>query len=509
MKIKQGISLIVLVITIIVMLILAGAIILTLNNSGIIDRASNAVEETNLATIKELTQMAWADAYASGERTAEGLKAAVDKALADNKVDTSKYVIKVTTKGVEVVSKLYKDPALNHSGVIPAGATYTTGRVWDEEEWMWIDTNATTYTEGDTFPETVSTGDLYKYGDYKYLYNGYFCDGEYDEIDENQNGWNVCAIDKNKTTYGEILESINNKPLVSVVYAFASCKSMTTAPTIPNSVTNMEYAFYYCEALTTAPAIPNSVTNMNTAFSNCKSLTIAPIIPSGVTTLSNTFEYCQALTVIPILPEGVIDIDYVFFGCKSLKTYPGSEEGDGELSNYIIPSTVESMHGAFLTCESLVVAPNLSKAVKVTSLGQTFEGCTSLTTAPDLSKLENLNNLTWTFWRNTNMKTYIGSKDEDGDFSNYIIPNTVESMNCTFRACSSITNAPVIHEKVTTLSQLFMDCTSLGGVVTIHANPTGTYYGCFYGTTKPITLTGNSTMLQEIAGTATNVTVQQ
>ena len=105
MKEKQGISLIVLVITIIVMTILAGAIILTLNNSGLIERASNAVEETNLATVKELTQMAWAEAYASGERTEEGLKAAVDKALEDNKVDTIKYEIEVTTSGVTVELK--------------------------------------------------------------------------------------------------------------------------------------------------------------------------------------------------------------------------------------------------------------------------------------------------------------------------------------------------------------------------------------------------------------------
>ena len=105
MQKRTGISLIVLVITIIVMIILAGAIILTLNNSGIIDRASNAVEETNLATVKELTQMAWAEAYAGGERTEEGLKEAVDKVLSDNKVDTTKYVIEVTTKGVTVALK--------------------------------------------------------------------------------------------------------------------------------------------------------------------------------------------------------------------------------------------------------------------------------------------------------------------------------------------------------------------------------------------------------------------
>ncbi len=109
MKTKQGISLIVLVITIIVMVILAGAIVLTLNNSGIIDKASEAVDNTNYATIKELTQMAWAEAYANGAKTQQEFQDAVDKALEDNKVDTDKYGIIVTTNGVEVANGWIQD----------------------------------------------------------------------------------------------------------------------------------------------------------------------------------------------------------------------------------------------------------------------------------------------------------------------------------------------------------------------------------------------------------------
>lgn len=102
MKTKQGISLIVLVITVVVMVILTGAIVLSLNNIGIIEKTTDAVEQSNLATVKELTQMAWLDAYASGERTEEGLNDAVVKTLEDNKVDVSKYIIKVTRGGVKV-----------------------------------------------------------------------------------------------------------------------------------------------------------------------------------------------------------------------------------------------------------------------------------------------------------------------------------------------------------------------------------------------------------------------
>lgn len=52
-KNKSRISLIVLVITMIVMIKLAAAIILSLSNSGIIGKANSAVQANNVAQIKE------------------------------------------------------------------------------------------------------------------------------------------------------------------------------------------------------------------------------------------------------------------------------------------------------------------------------------------------------------------------------------------------------------------------------------------------------------------------
>ncbi|MBQ8044423.1 MAG: type II secretion system protein [Clostridia bacterium] len=102
---KQGVSLIVLVITIIVMIILAGTIILSLNNSGIIDKAQEAVDKTNEAQLKQIVQVGWAEAYASGARTEEELKAGVDAVIEKNKLDVSNYDIVVTTSGVTVTRK--------------------------------------------------------------------------------------------------------------------------------------------------------------------------------------------------------------------------------------------------------------------------------------------------------------------------------------------------------------------------------------------------------------------
>lgn len=58
---KRGISLIVLVITIIVMIILAATIIISLNNTGIIDNASMAKDMTDEKTIDEMVQVTWLD----------------------------------------------------------------------------------------------------------------------------------------------------------------------------------------------------------------------------------------------------------------------------------------------------------------------------------------------------------------------------------------------------------------------------------------------------------------
>ena len=52
-KIKKGISLIVLVITIIIMIILASAIIISLNDSGVIDNANKAKYDTLTAHEKQ------------------------------------------------------------------------------------------------------------------------------------------------------------------------------------------------------------------------------------------------------------------------------------------------------------------------------------------------------------------------------------------------------------------------------------------------------------------------
>ncbi|MBR6689008.1 MAG: hypothetical protein IKL68_03215 [Clostridia bacterium] len=106
MQKKKGISLIVLVITIIVMVILAASVVITLNNTNIINQASDAVNKTDIKQVEQIASIAWADAYAAGEREVAKLQEAVDKVITDNKIDKDKYVIEVTNKGVAVSIKI-------------------------------------------------------------------------------------------------------------------------------------------------------------------------------------------------------------------------------------------------------------------------------------------------------------------------------------------------------------------------------------------------------------------
>ncbi|MBQ8042782.1 MAG: hypothetical protein IJ272_01360 [Clostridia bacterium] len=60
---KVGMSLITLVITVIVMIIVASVTIMSLNNTGIIEKAESAVEDMNLKNIQQLANMAYANIY--------------------------------------------------------------------------------------------------------------------------------------------------------------------------------------------------------------------------------------------------------------------------------------------------------------------------------------------------------------------------------------------------------------------------------------------------------------
>ena len=200
----------------------------------------------------------------------------------------------------------------SHDSSIPAGAYYgnTIDMVIYEE-----------------MPPAPKLGDVYVYGDYLYMYMYVSSDGE--------EGWHVALAtretdlpkyipdypftDKTKTSYGEILTSINNEPIKSVGWLFQYCENLQYSPTLPSTVVDIEYTYDGCKSLKEAPQIPNSVESMYYTFRDCISLTVAPRLPSSLVSMPSCFEGCINLVTPP--PEIPSNVDYIhsaFLGCAKL-----------------------------------------------------------------------------------------------------------------------------------------------------------------------------------------------
>ena len=126
------------------------------------------------------------------------------------------------------------------------------------------------------------------------------------------------------------------------IYAFESCKGLTSV-VIGNNVKYIgNYAFQECSSLTSV-TIPNSVISIGFfAFYNCNSLTSVTIPDSLTSISSNVFSGCSGLTSVTI-GNSVSSIgSYAFWGCSSL-------------TSVIIPNSVTTIdEWAFSSCRSLI-----------------------------------------------------------------------------------------------------------------------------------------------------------
>ena len=269
------------------------------------------------------------------------------------------------------------------------------------------------------FPLKAANGDTYVDEDYAYTWSV---------------NWAVVVRDKTKVSYGQIRSYICDRDITSLYMTFKDCTNMTEAPAIPDSVTNMSSTFLGCKQLTAAPTIPNSVTDMGSTFNNCSNLTVAPAIPAGVTNIHMTFYFC-----------------------RSLKSYVGSTDADGDFSGYRLPNGASNMYRTFYSCEQLVIAPIIPN--NVTKMEETFAFCSKLSVAPAIPN--SVTTARSTFTNCGSLKSYIGSTDPDGDFSNYKISNNATDMGYTFSACRQIVIPPVIPNSVTTMTQTFSGCSKL------------------------------------------------
>ena len=253
MKKNKGITLIALIITIIIMIILVAVSVSILINSGLIGKAKEGADKTKTA-------------YEQEQRIGENITI---NGVVYNSID--EYIATLDNGNneinwVEVLATAQKHPDQQNSEAIGIG---TDGNPVNLDLWTYcvINTNEIMMSGGGT-------------GVWGYS-NSNIIDGkiqgtvpQYIKVDGENEFYVVTSM--NGTFYG--------------------CKSLTTAPKIPDTVTDMYQAFANCTSLTTAPALPSSVTNLSYTFYECSSLTEAPEIPNSVTNMYITFSGCSSLT---------------------------------------------------------------------------------------------------------------------------------------------------------------------------------------------------------------------
>lgn len=379
---------------------------------------------------------------------------------------------------------------------VPDGCTY-------------IMADGTELKSGEAMPKNCTNGDKFITEAYTYVFGREYGEGEFFDNDGNFlgvgvgfintgiDGWSVIVKDKAQNSYPALQDEINGELLVSLQNAFNSCKNMTQAPVIPDSVTNLSETFSDCYSLAVTPAIPEGVTRMFSTFSGCAALKTAPILPNTVTSLSCTFAGCTSLKSAPKIPSSVLYMDHAFMGCTSVTRAPELPDGIRDLCATFqgsglqiapeIPAKVTNLGYAFAGT-AITTAPQIP--VGVTNMNNTFADCTFLTEAPVIP--ETVTEMYCTFSGCTSLITAPE------------IPSGVTSIRETFRDCTVLTTAPTIPETVTDMYSTFSGCTALIGKIEINATLSDGLLYCFEGTVKPIVLTGSCDNLAELAATAEN-----
>ena len=263
---EKGITLIALIVTIIVLLILAMVSVNLILRDNLILKAQSAKEEYELAAQKEAI------------------------ALNEFETEVNKHIPSKNNGGEGDDNLEGNEPGITeviHSGTIPEGAVYTTA-------------SGDIYNAGENFPATVQDGDIYTYEDYEYRYNYSY---NYSWVKNSNiasltgitlsNGWGVRVLDTTKSSYKEIINSINGTQIVSMCSTFFNCTSMENAPSIPETVEMMSSTFNACSSLKKAPVIPSGVTNISYAFASNIELAGEVVINANPTIVTDCFNNTQ------------------------------------------------------------------------------------------------------------------------------------------------------------------------------------------------------------------------
>lgn len=377
LKNKKGITLIALVVTIVVLLILAGvSISLVLDNNGIIAKSKDARNSAIESDEKEKVEMAYVSAALKklGDTvTAEELQEELDSSVGTGKTE-------VTTNGDDTLNVLFSDT--EHNFNVDEGkvekAKPITNNYGEDWEVAWTYTNGVwsnqinkgEKAEGDVVAKFYKTGNRVKPDGFTWRDTGdVFTFEEGDEyrlvVEGNGPIGDLGTAEGTNITsaFGWMLQSVmymkgaTNTCIMPYVKELVICDGITSIGnyafcgasgleklSIANTVTNIgNFAFLYDVNLENVK-LPNKIENIgHNAFRETKIQNIT--IPNSVKKLSGfIFTNCGNLTRIKFLPTDMTGIDVnksIFYDIKNCTIYVKNEIVKNYMEqNLNIPSTV-------------------------------------------------------------------------------------------------------------------------------------------------------------------------
>ncbi len=428
LKNARGITLIALVITIIVLLILAGVTIATLTgNNGILTRAQEAKTKTTEAEDIEKIRLAMSEAQIGENGYQELNQNSLQEALAsefegrnviasDNGdgtftiscLDTLKdYTISGNNieEGIDwneamanAVAPESQDEERNE-GVIGIG---TDGKPVDMDLWEYtFDSN----TEGYALNTIEDLNGTKRENGYK---------GEIDTL-----------TGKIEGTIPQYIKNVDSNSYIAVTNlydTFRGLNELKTISKIPSTVINMSCSFELCSNLEKIPQLPANVTDISWAFHGT-GITYINELPETIEMINGTFYGCNNLQNVEIkIPDKVLSTDSLFKACENLKKI------SIQLNN-----SVENIGGMFTGCIGLESC-NITIPKNVKDTHMLFENCYKLGEGKIIieSKPDNYDHMFFNVA--TDAKTLIVySGDDNKDFVQTIINNSRNNNNANIK----------------------------------------------------------------------------
>lgn len=300
---NYGITLIALVVTIIVLLILAGVTIATLiGENGILTRTQEARNETKQEQKDEENIL---NSYEDQINEYAGID--WDTALANAQ----------------------KHPEQKTSTATGVG---TDGKAVNMDLWQYTLLDDGTYLVSYSPDEKNIVDGKIKGNIPQYIKDE--IDDDFIEVTSLEN----CFINNKNLKYSPKIPS-------TIIYlngTFANCEVLEEPPVVPQGVIEMRSTFSGCVSLQEMPEIPNSVQILNSTFANCGLIEKMKVLPDSIISMANAFNGCTNLENISNIPKNVQNMNATFNSCNSI--------GNVDL---IIPNTVTDFQSTFQNCTNM------------------------------------------------------------------------------------------------------------------------------------------------------------